>query len=67
MKKPVFFSTILVAGILTVGIAQYPSAKNNTSFEQTLTEVSKLSNRPLTDTVPKKDTTDKKDSASFKF
>lgn len=47
MKKNVFFATVLVAGILTVGIAQYPASK----------QTSANTVQTYTDTVPKKDTT----------
>ena len=45
MKKNVFFATILVAGVLTVGIAQYPASNNQTSATTVQT---------FTDTVPEK-------------
>ena len=50
MKKSVFFATVLVAGILTVGIAQYPAANNKSSE----TIVSAMPGAFAIDTVPEK-------------
>jgi hypothetical protein len=63
MKKNVFFATILVAGILTVGIAQYPTSNNQTSATTVQT---------LNDTVPEKPNKDttvpaETDSSAIRF
>jgi hypothetical protein len=62
MKKSFLVASILVAGIVSVSIAQ--SSEKNTSNDT----VVKAANFNVQDTVPKKDTTTpKKDSVSVNY
>lgn len=58
MKKNVFLATTFVAGLITMGVAQFPS--NNSAA------TGDLNGYLAQDTVPKKDTVPDKDSSETK-
>ena len=54
MKKNLFLATAFVAGLITIGVAQFPSNNSASTGQINL----------VLDTVPKKDTTPGNDSSS---
>ena len=56
MKKNLFLATTFVAGLITIGVAQFPS--NNSASTKNFNATMAL------DTVPQKDTTPGNDSSS---
>lgn len=67
MKKNVFFATVLVAGILTVGIAQYPASNDRTSANTVQTFTDTVPEKPTKDTTAPGGEKDDKDSSAVKF
>lgn len=66
MKKTFLIASVLVAGILSVSIAQ-SSSESKTSNDPVVKAMN-LNNHLVLDTVPKKDTvTPKTDSSSVRF